>query len=337
MDFPDYVPPAVRRHISLLVDGDEREPQGWAAALADAQSNLDRIDRAIEGKTRRGETEYLASLWPQKAKAKEHRDALAREVACCHRLAQDLRMRDAYAILASELSSDDQWRAFIGAARAALIDYGGFRERLKRATELKNEIADAADKLRILISQFANTGVVGPSEFYSVRELLRQTDNHEMQDHNLHMWRSMRKHVLGDLPSESRALDQNTPNVTRVVIVPMSRPTEPDPLAALQYGWGTAPDFPELLRTVANAARQFVPSEPGIIGAALSTRQSSIKTEYLRAFGSSLTHSYGLEITPSTMRAMATVANVVLDQPGIDVTPDDVRKALKQLSTELKS
>jgi hypothetical protein len=51
---------------------------------------------------------------------------------------------------------------------------------LKRAAELADEIAKTAKTLAELIRQFSETGIEGPSEFYSVPELLRQTDNHKI-------------------------------------------------------------------------------------------------------------------------------------------------------------
>jgi len=119
-----------------------------------------------------------------------------------------------------------------------------------------------------------------------------------------------------------------------IVIVPAGEKAEIDPVEearnTLRYAWGTAPDFSALLDTVAKAARGFKPSESGMIGAAIESRQRSPKTEYLRAFGNLLTaHSFAL--TTPIMRAMATVANVVINLPDVDVTYDDVRKALARL------
>ena len=128
---------------------------------------------------------------------------LAGEVDCLQRLAHDAQMRDAFALLTREFTDDGQWRNFIRSAWAARMDFKPYRDRMKRAAELKDEIADAAETLAKLINQFSGLGFDnGPGELYSIPELLRQTDNHEMQDHNLHMWRSMRRRILGDLPRE---------------------------------------------------------------------------------------------------------------------------------------
>jgi len=345
MDFPAYVPAAVRAHITILIEGDSREPQGWAASLASTERQLAEIDGAIETKTRRGEHEYLPSLRIQRAEALAHRDALAGDVDCLQRLAHDARMRNAFALLTREFTDDGQWRNFIRSAWAARIDFAKYRDRLKRAAELKGEIADAAETLAKLIRQFVDTGINGPSELYSIPELLRQTDNHEMQDHNLHMWRSMRRHVLGDLPREDNlevkpAEGSNEPptvEIVRAFLAPTEK-AEIDPVEEarnmLRYAWGTAPDFSALLGTMANAARAFTPSETGMVGAAIESRQRSPKTEYLRAFGNQLTDVHRFALTRPTMQAMAIVANVVINLPDVDVTYDDVRKALAKLGGE---
>jgi hypothetical protein len=291
---------------------------GWQESLANAERRLDEINRQIESCIQWGKEEHLPSLRMDKAQALAQRDSLKADVDCLRRLAHDERMRDAYALLAREFTDDRQWRNFICAAWAARVDFAKYRDRLRRAAELTGEIAQAAEMLARLIRQFSETGINGPSEFYSIPELLRQTDNHEMQGHNLHMWRSMRQHVLGDPPMGEKpeiARDEKARNT-------------------LRYAWGTAPEVSALLETLANAARSFNPTETGMIGAAIKSRQRSPKTEYLRAFGNALTDGHGLALTRPIMRAMAITANVVINLPDVDATYDDVRKALAKLGVE---
>lgn len=340
MDFPDHVPAAVRMHIATLIEGDSCEPMGWAQVLANAEETLSRIERTIETYVRRGEDDYLTSLRKQKAEAQTHRDILAGDVGCLRRLGSDSRMRDAFALLTREFTDDRQWQNFIYAAWAARVDFAKYRDRLKRAAELKGEIADAAETLAKLIRQFSATGINGPDEFYSIPELLRQTDNHDMQDHNLFMWRSMRRHVLGDLPmcdvTEAIPVEKSGEPIPRIkiVFVPVEGEAEIDPKKAardmLHYAWRTAPDFSALLVTLANAARSFKPSESGMIGAAIASRKGTATTAYLRAFGNRLTDVHRIAMTTPIMQAMALVANVVLNLPDVDVTYDTVRKVLKR-------
>jgi hypothetical protein len=104
--------------------------------------------------------------------------------------------------------------------------------------------------------------------------------------------------------------------------------------STVRYAWGTAPGVSALLETLAGAARAFEPSAPGMIGAAVASRQHSPKTEYLRAFGNLLTDVHGIALTTQVMKAMAIVGNVVINLPDVDVSRDDVRKALARLGVE---
>jgi hypothetical protein len=339
MDFPAYVPAAVRAHIASLIEGDSYEPHGWAASLVNAEESIARIDRDIETYIRRGEDDYLDSLRTQKAEAQAHRDLLAADLECLHRLGSDPRMRDAFALLTAEFTADQEWRSFIYAACAARVDFKKHRDRVKRAAELSGKISNAAKTLANLIREFSEIGLNGPDEFYSIAELLRQTDNHEMQGHNLHMWRSMRHHILGDLPIRDlpetkiviESIDLESLANISLVHAGEKAAIAPEEVARnnLRYAWGVAPEFPELLDTVAKTSLAFSPRESGMIGAAIDSRKHSEKAAYVRAFGKLLTDSHGLILNLPIMKAMAFVATVVLNQPEIDVTYDDVRKALE--------
>ena len=344
MDFPAYVPAAVRAHITNYLEGErDRSIPGYIELFATAERQLTEINGKIESCIRWGKDDYLPGLRKKMAEAAEHRDRLSTDVDCLRRFAHDSRMRDAFALLTREFTDDKQWREFIHAAWAAKIDFSKFRESRKRAEELKDEVADAADGLAKLIQQFSEIGIGGPDEFYSVPELLRHTDNHDMQGHNLSMWRAMRHYVLGDPPrrdvpesepAKEYSNQSEPPEIVRVIIVPYEK-TEIDPEEetrnTLRYAWGTAPDLSALLGTVATAARGFKPSESGMIGAAIASRQRSAKTEYLRAFGNLLTDAHKFSLTTAIMQAMAIVANVAINLPDVDVTSDDVRKALARL------
>jgi hypothetical protein len=316
MKFPAYIPAAVREYVTKLIEGDSWEPVGLQESLAHAERRLAEIDEKIQSCIRWGKDDYLPGLEKERAEALAHRDSLAGDIDCLRRLVQDERMREAYAILTREFTDDRQWRNFIYAAWAARADFAKYRDRLKRAAELADEVAQKAETLAKLIRQFSATGINGPSEFYSIPELLRQTDNHELEGHNLHMWRSMRRHILGDPPEwDEKLVDEEARNM-------------------LRYAWGTAPEVSELLETLASAARAFKPSAPGMIGAAIKSRKRSPKTEYLRAFGNLLTEEHGIALTTPIVKATAITATVVINLPDVDLTSDDVRKALAKLGVE---
>lgn len=344
MDFPAYVPAPVQAYINDQIEGNDWEPQGWEASLADAEKQLTEIEQTIEDLIRRGKTEHLDALRLQRSDALRHRDMLSGNVNCFRRLAHNERMQDAYTGLAKEFTEDEQWRGFIHAAWAARADYSEYRERLKRVKELRDKIADTSEKLSGLLRDIDEIGFnYWPSEFFSILKLLRTTDNHEMKNHNLRMWRAMRGHVLGDLPqrdvpeSDQPQKEGDSTDAPEIIIQFLESGEKPeiDPNEgarnSLRYAWGTAPPLSALLDTVAKAARDFKPSESGMISAAIASRQRSINKEYLRAFGNLLTDIHGFAPTIEIKKAMATVATVVINLPDVDVSYDDVCKAFAKL------
>lgn len=331
----------------------------YEPALAECETRLDEIKEQIAYWsnllkriviTRPGQdTHYgevqLTELRQRKAEVTKHRDDLARDIANIRRLVHDGRMKDAYRILTNAFFDDEdkerqrKFDGFIFAAWGACLDFTHYRERLKQAAELRDEIAKTADKLAGLLDRIGETGVMCPGEFFSIPRLLRNTDNHERNNYNLHMWRAMRGYVLGDHPrrelSERERTEFDRTKKIVIQIVAMEEKPDIDPVEearnTLRYGWEKAPPLSALLKTVSRAAKEFKPSESGVIGAAIDSRQQSVKAEYLRAFGNLLTEQHRFTLNKEIMQAMAIASNVVINSPDIDVTYDDVRKALAKL------
>jgi hypothetical protein len=349
MKFPAYVPMIVRTYLSKMIDGGESRERGWNTSLESSKQEIIKIEKAIESASAHGEVDNLVSLRQQLIEAVKHRDFLAGEVECLRRLLYDDRMRDAYALLIYEISDDEKWCYVVDAAWAARGDFSDYRERLKQADEQKVEIANTAAKLASQLDRFSEIGITGPGEFFSVRDLLRKTDNDDSRATNSQIWRDMRKHVVGDYHQKECRLEKQQEfdfplsesdrimevsygksgksQLLNIRFISPGAEVRSDPLAELRYGWEKAPPLSALLRTVAKAAEDFEPVEEGMIGAALASRQGSVKSEYIRAFAYLLFDRHRFDITPGIMRAMATIATVVLNKSEIDVTYDDVRKA----------
>ena len=181
MEFAAYVPAAVRVQLADYLEGSD-EDDGYVSLLSSTEARLEKVEQAIKDRTQGGEVEGLEGLRQKRANTVQFRDILASAVECLKRLAVDDRMQKAYAALTGEFSSDDQWRNFISSAWAAKVDYASCRERLKRATTLKNEIADASEELAKFLDEFSTIGINGPDEFYSVPALLRIADNDSSAD-----------------------------------------------------------------------------------------------------------------------------------------------------------
>ncbi|QHQ28577.1 hypothetical protein XACN24_09000 [Xanthomonas albilineans] len=333
MDFPAYVPAGARAHIVWTLEGGG--PGHWQG-----------VNALIE--------EYRANP--------DTSDALEQERACYLRFSNDARMRDVYAELQKVFTQDDQYGEFLSAAWHAHMDYTPFREHMKKAKGLAPKIAKAARELATLLNEAGEVGGgVAPDEFFSICELLDKTDNTENGGHNQYIWAAVRKTITGTRHAptsddtelkadaapravktvfsdeEAEAAQQAEPNakLIRVVVVPMKagdkseRAPEEEARNMLHYAWGKAPHLPTILETVAQAAEGWAPRESGAIGAAIASRKASPTTEYLRAFSEHLRRDLpGVILSGSIVTAMAGTANVVLNDARLDVSTDDVRKAI---------
>lgn len=335
----EWVPHSVQRHIHILLDGDEREPSGWRDALAKAEDELAQVTRKLRAFPRDGDARGRHALSRKRVAAEGHVASLKANVGALVGLATDIRMKEAYVLLGKEFSEDAQWRGFVAAAWAANMDFSKVRQKIKRAREHNVRIAGAARDLADLLERTSEFGISWPSEFGDVATLLRTTDNHEMQDHNLGMWRVMRRHVLGERWKDVTG-DPSPPDVRpkvsirRIIVrkgdeAPCIDPAE-QARAVIVYAWSVAPPLSALLRTLQICASDFEPDEYGMLKAAAGTRQHNPKTEYLRAFAYILAEERQIDITPTVMKAMAITSNVVMNAPDIDATYDDVRKALSR-------
>lgn len=343
MEFPSYVPNAVRVSMAARLEGDGYEPAGLISYLAKAEADLQRIQRAREDWLH-DEAESNA-LRIQHAEATERRDDLAAEVACCQRLVHDARMQPAYALLVSLPNVTDlQLSGFIYAAWAARMDYGKHRERVKAAADLAREVAKAAGALANALRKAE--GFIGPylpSEFFSIRSLLEKTE-HDYSDRDFYMWPGMRRVILGEPPPPLNAAAESAWEPSEKAEPPEIQirfvaPGEAEPIDAaeaarnaLRYAWGTVPSMARIIATMQREAVAYTASESGHIAAALASQKGNRKFEYLRAFGALLRDVHRMTLTTDTMKAMATTATVVLNEPDLDVSYDDVRKALATIA-----
>jgi len=328
MDFPSYVPEAARKKINSYLDGEpERDIPGFVEILEVAEANLSGMKADDPAR-------------PDQARRIK---ALSSNIDCLRRLGNDARMIEAYELLGREFTSDEQWDKFIAAAWGASQSYTSARDGVKQAKKLTDDIESTAKKLSKLIRQLEGTGVENiPIELHSIPDLLRRTDNHEMQGHNLRMWQAL----LGDLPAPSPTDPSPPAGESRVFPIPHfveeGEEVEHDPRLALRYAWDKAPDIPALLDAVGEVASQFKPRRDGVVGAAIKSRKQSDKQDYLRAFvwrlddlglmaASEKEGDLDFTLPLSVVKAAAVVAEVVINHPGIDVSRLDVRDAIAKL------
>lgn len=259
MSFPAYVSAAVQKYIAALLYGADGTA-GWVNAAKEPGN------------------EWIAEI-----------------VAFLHRFEkQDELIQEMFSHLNDANLSDAAKKLFVNFAWAALTDYGKYRDAVKKAKELNQDIAIKAEELARLLDEMQGHGLSDvPMEFYDVRTLLRETDN----PNDLTWWRMNCDNLTGGSAGENAL-----------------------------YAWGIAPSLAELLGTVAKAASNYEPQFYGRIGAAVG-RQHNPKTEYLRAFGHLLAEAR-IERTPAVLNAVACIATVAINDGETIATCDDVKQAL---------
>ena len=87
-------------------------------------------------------------------------------------------------------------------------------------------------------------------------------------------------------------------------------------------------DIRDVLLQLSDATRDLQPDFMNVaIRSAMSTRQNSRKTSYIRAFAAHLEERH-IAITSAVKRAMAITGNVIFNDTNMNISEDDVRKAL---------
>jgi hypothetical protein len=334
MNFPPYVPNAVRTHVARILEG----PRSWSAALEDANAALTRLSEL------RTCNPHDDGLRIELSEALAHRDYVADQVSCLQRLVHDERMRPAYAHLLRAMTSDEQLAGFIDAAWATKLDYSEQRDQTRAAADLAREVARAAGVLAELLKKAEGfAGPLLPPEFFSTRSLLKLTE-HDCDHRDFHMWPGQRRYILGQRDPLSTSPGEVAKTATgagpiSIEIQAASAGDEKlvDPDAeqrdTLHYAWSTAPSLSRMIASLQRGALAYEPATgSGAIDAALAGRQRNSKTEYLRAFGWQLRYVRRIECTPDIINAVAITATVVLNDADEVVTYDDARKSILKLA-----
>lgn len=336
MKFESFVPSPVRVYIEETIRGYENY-DGLEKILANANQRLLDISESLHQKLRDDGILDSEDI-EKKNKAQAHRDQCVSDIAFLHRLGSDLRMEAAYKALEIIFTTDDQWRRFLHCCWSARIDFNPYRKRMENATDLSKKIAEEAEALATKIRAIDQVYTDLPLELHSIQALLRGTENRSFFDRNLEMWRIHRGVILGDqLPEdfEDSRLTQETTSLHKVSfrsdeeVVQQKVASEVDQYRSnVKYAWGLAPDFASLLLKVAEVMKDFSPKEHGYIGAGLASRQVNEKTSYIRALYNLLKNAHGIEMSLHVRKAIAWITTIALDQKDVEVTLDDVTKAI---------
>jgi hypothetical protein len=240
---------------------------------------------------------YLDHLLQERDEALAEADGYAVQIAKIYRLGNPDFMGEAYDLLADAITDQKTWRKFINASLDAEKDYDRYRQLGKEAARLSDEISMRAKELARLVRDLRDTGLRLP-EILSV----------ETKDGPIDIWGAAEKRNL---------------KIRRFMLTLRDRGKSKE--AAGQV------DIRDLLVKVSQATENFTADfmDPSI-HSALSTRQHSRKTTYLRAFGTLLL-AQRIPLTPAVKRAMAITANTIMNEPALDFSEDNVRKALSKM------
>lgn len=341
LTFPNYVPEHIRRKATRLRHGEGAESgdDGWAGALARLHVKLNHAEQYLQNASWLSE-EARSALYREKRDLTMQIKQAKGDLDCLERLTAlpDPDLENIYTLLGKHISDEKQAWSFIYAAISANIEFARHRDAIRAARERKQDIAELAQKLAEQLESFDRTGIQGPDAFWSVRSLLEITDAHET---NHIVWRQMRGHILGkhvmQFEKDADFVDEhNQPEYDDSMNLPdedfIVEETEVGDAAATseqdrRYAWQVAPSLSDMLNTLTYVAKNFEPSEQHLIGAALNTRQDSVKTSYIRGFAHLLNEN-GISITPPIMQAMAKTATLALNHKDLIVSYDNVRKAL---------
>ena len=298
MKYPKWVPAGVVQMSSAVIQELDRE-------LADLDAKL--------------KTGRLSGR--ERFNAVSRRGRLIEERERVERLATDIQMKKAYALLGP--LDDETWRQlFYGVlgARAGLSELrqaedgepevakgerrkrkatkGKLRKRMDDARRLSRRIAGTARELSRQIEELRSLGFLGvPRELVEARALFERAD--VSCPYSAPEWERLRPRLLGN------ASDLND---------------------ELRPAWESAPCVTDLLHTIAKAAEAFEPRPPKA-AAALRSRKAEPVTELIRSIAEMLTIYIGIELTPRVKRAIAIIVTVDIYDPDTIVTYDDVRKA----------
>jgi hypothetical protein len=336
MKFESFVPAPVRIYIEETISGSQNH-DGLEKILANAKQSFLDISASLQQKL--DDIGFLDSeSIDKKNRTQAYRDQCEGDVAFLCRLGSDLRMKAAYKSLEKVFTTDDQWRQFLYCCWSARIDFNRYREKMENATDLSKKIAEEAESLATKIRAIEQVHTNLPLELHSIQALLRVTENRSLFDRNLEMWRIHRGVVLADQPPQdfdNARLIQETTTLHKVSfrsdeeVVQQKVVSEVDQYRSnVKYSWGLAPDFASLLFKLAEIMKDFLPKEHGYIGAGLASRESNEKTAYIRALYNLLSNSPGIEMNLHVRKAIVSVTSIALDQKDVEVTLDDVTKAI---------
>lgn len=318
MRIPTYVPAPAREFIETELKATNES--GLAAFSESATSYAAAIAQQIEHVSRSKDKSSLPALRERLENANVTRDEALTQFECLRRLACDRRMQGPYNSLYSVLTSQDQWATFLCAASGALCDWRDHQDRLRRRKQLRDEIAKKARELAILLREaHRNGGLTCPPVFHYTLDLLLKTKRSDRRTSSADNWTYLR-----DWLSVGSSRGEHTGAAVSDEVL------KHDELVRtfVRNGLDGAPEPSLLIDALADAAESWTPGPTGHLRFGVASRKRNSKTDYLHALISLLEAENIPVDSPTMMHAIAIVAAVVINDENVDITYDDVRKAV---------
>ncbi len=344
MNFQSYLPDVVQNYLEMLLNGSpEQGAMGMIEILDYCNRHATWMDNNLGNTSESSGVNEKFRLHHHKSNFLDMRDDISIHVKSIKRLGEDERMRDAFSLLIGELNGDKQWQGFFKSALAARISYSKYRKGVKDAKQSANKIGRIADKLAQLIMELQDIELSNlPPEFFSVRHLLQKTDNYECFGGIFQTWRSVRPELLGKHYQQVEGMTDYNRNLSAFIPygfkgdyaeqVEMEMRAIEDKSdqaqAKLHRVWRAAPALPALLNTLAEVAAGYTPENPGMVIAATTSNKDLQKTDYIRGFAHLLTEEHEIPLSKNIKKAIAIVGTVLHTDTDMDISYDDVRKAL---------
>jgi len=341
---------------------------GWIKCLKKGKEELSKIEKQLKAFISKPpyDEDQANKLSIKKSYIESSNQKMERDIARINRLISEDLMKKVYERLNDvffvDVDKESKILIFIHSAWSTNIDYEKPREAVKKAEQLYKKIEAAAEKLADLLDEVDKTGCYNPSDFFRISYLLGNTDSR----HNFDIWRLKRSVLMGKFSFiKQEQLEGNLKikrnlkirlmksfygilcfdeeDISRTCLVKCKGPIPIDPIEAckndLQYVWGIAPDLSELLRTVKVAASKSKPNSWDFANAAIESRQNNFKAQYLRGFINLLCQGdecfknllckKNESFSTSLINAIADTATIVLNEPDLIVSYDDVIKKLE--------
>ena len=282
------------------------------------------------------------NLYPGLQTSEYWRRIYEERIARIRRLCEDPRMATVYAKLAEECTNDADLSRFLSAAWRAAKDFSTLRKEKAAAKQLLTQVDELAQKLAQTLNEIQSSNTVNaPEAFTSIWHLLNYRKDVESvlyqppldEEAGLALSQNQGEVSLPRQRLDERATKQALPTEAYYQQVAIDYRVIADTLgedeAKLYKALSKTPRVSALLLSLAGIAKDVEPQMEESTTIAIASRKENAKVSYIRAFGALLGEGEPISINANVMHAIAATANVVLNEPDVDISYDDVRKALK--------